>query len=96
LEIFFKKFFELLVNYDIPFFTVVKMVSLLIPPVLTFTIPWALLIAIMLVLGRMSHDLEIQAINSSGIGLAPLSAPIIIFKFRHVYVLSLQQLFPRT
>jgi len=75
----FKQIFELLVNDEMPMSLIFKMVGLLIPQALTFTMPWGILVAALIVFGRMSQDLELQAIRSAGIGLIPLVAPVILF-----------------
>ena len=75
----FKQIFELLVNDELPISLIFKMVALLIPQALTFTMPWGILVAALIVFGRMSQDLELQAIRAAGIGLVPLVAPVILF-----------------
>jgi lipopolysaccharide export system permease protein len=75
----FKRVFELLINNDVPFLTIVHLVLLLVPQALTFTIPWGFLVALLLVLGRMAHDLEILAVRAAGLGLVPLVSPLILF-----------------
>jgi len=75
----FKQIFELLVNDELPISIIFKMVGLLIPQALTFTMPWGILVAALIVFGRMSQDLELQAIRAAGIGLIPLVAPVILF-----------------
>ena len=75
----FKQIFELLVNDEMPLSLIFKMVGLLVPQALTFTMPWGILVAALIVFGRMSQDLELQAIRSAGIGLIPLVAPVILF-----------------
>ena len=65
----FKQIFELLVNDELPISLIFKMVGLLIPQALTFTMPWGILVAALIVFGRMSQDLELQAIRAAGIGL---------------------------
>jgi lipopolysaccharide export system permease protein len=75
----FKRVFELLINNDVPFLTIVQLVLLLVPQALTFTIPWGFLVALLLVLGRMAHDLEILAVRAAGLGLVPLVSPLILF-----------------
>jgi len=75
----FKQLFELLVNDELPLTLILKMVGLLIPQALTFTMPWGILVAALIVFGRMSQDLELQAIRAAGIGLIPLVAPVILF-----------------
>ena len=73
----FKDVFDLLLNSDVPLLVIFKLVGLLIPFVLTYTLPWGLLLAVLLVFGRMSHDQELMALKSSGMGLAPVIAPAI-------------------
>lgn len=75
----FKRVFDLLVNYDIPFGMLAQMIALLVPQALTFTLPWGMLIGVLLVFGRMSQELELQAIRAAGVGLAPVVAPVVLF-----------------
>lgn len=74
----FQRLFDLLVNYDVPAGTVFTMLLLLIPQVITWTLPWGLLMGVLIVFGRFSHDNELLALNVAGIGLAPIVAPIIL------------------
>lgn len=75
----FKRVFEILINNDVPFFTIVHLVLLLVPQALTFTIPWGFLVGLLLVLGRMAHDLEILAVRAAGLGLVTFISPLILF-----------------
>ena len=50
----FKQIFELLVNDEMPLSLIFKMVGLLVPQALTFTMPWGILVAALIVFGRMS------------------------------------------
>lgn len=75
----FKRVFDLLVNYDIPLLTLLEMIVLLVPQALTFTLPWGMLIGVLLVFGRMSQELELQSIRAAGVGLAPVAAPVVLF-----------------
>ncbi len=75
----FDRVFDLLINYDMPFLTVLWLILLLVPFALTFTLPWGLLVGILMTTGRMNQDLELQAVRASGIGLAPLISPVILF-----------------
>jgi LPS export ABC transporter permease LptG/LPS export ABC transporter permease LptF len=47
-----------------------------LPPVLVFTLPMAVLIGVLIGLGRLSADSEIVALNASGVGLRRLLRPI--------------------
>ncbi len=73
-----KDVIALLMNSAVGLGTIVYMILLLVPFVLMFTIPWGILIAVLLVFGRISQDRELLALKSSGIGLATVIAPAII------------------
>jgi lipopolysaccharide export system permease protein len=73
-----KDVITLLMNSAVGLSTILYMILLLVPFVLMFTIPWGLLVAVLLVFGRISQDRELLAIKSSGIGLATAIAPAII------------------
>ncbi len=67
-----------LMGTDLPMWLAAKLMFLGIPLTLTLTIPAGLLAAVMIVFGRMSSDRELLALKASGIGLAPIVAPVII------------------
>src|SRR5262249_59219795 len=48
----------------------------ILPAVLTFTVPMAVLIGVLLGLGRMSADSEIIAMTALGIGRRPILVPV--------------------
>ena len=53
----------------------------MIPMVLTFTLPWASLVSIMLTFGRMSADNEITAMRACGVSILQIISPIIMASF---------------
>jgi len=56
--------------------TVALLFLSVLPPVLGFTLPMAVLVGVLIGLGRMSADSEIVALHASGIGLRRLLLPI--------------------
>lgn len=52
-----------------------------LPIALAFTIPWAALVSIMLVFGRLSADNEITAMRACGISILQIVSPIIVLTF---------------
>ena len=47
----------------------------MLPRILTFTVPWAVMVAVMLVFGRMSADSEITAMRACGISILQIVSP---------------------
>jgi len=72
------KVVQTLMYTDLPMYLAAKLMFLGIPLTLTLTIPAGLLAAVMIVFGRMSSDRELLALKASGIGLAPVVAPVIV------------------
>ncbi len=69
---------DLMVNKGISVFSIAELIILLLPSFMLFTIPIALLIAILIALGRLSADNEITAIKASGISLLQIYYPVAI------------------
>src|SRR5690349_13068995 len=69
---------ELLVNRQVGLEIVGLFLVLLVPSVLSFSLPMAMLTTALLVFGRMSADNEINAMRASGIGLGRVAAPVIV------------------
>src|SRR3989338_994670 len=70
---------DLIINKGVNVLQVLKIFFLLIPSLLTFTIPIAVLLGTLLAFGRLAGDSEIQAMLYSGISLYRISVPVIIF-----------------
>ncbi|GFO70179.1 LPS export ABC transporter permease LptF [Geomonas limicola] len=75
----FLKLAEMVVEKGVPFSDVLWMVIYLLPSFWLFTIPMALLLAILLAFGRLSGDSEITAMKSCGISLYGMLPPPMIF-----------------
>lgn len=72
------KIAELVINKGVDIVSVSKLFLLMIPYLLTYTLPIAALTAVLLALGRFSSDNEIIAIRASGINLFGLVAPLLV------------------
>jgi lipopolysaccharide export system permease protein len=72
------KVLQTLMYTDLPMYLAAKLMFLGVPLLLTLTIPAGLLAAVMIVFGRMSSDRELLALKASGVGLAPIVAPVIV------------------
>jgi lipopolysaccharide export system permease protein len=72
------KVLQTLMYTDLPLYLAAKLMFLGVPLTLTLTIQAGLLAAVMIVFGRMSSDRELLALKASGIGLAPIVAPVVV------------------
>jgi lipopolysaccharide export system permease protein len=74
------KVFEL-ISQGIPVSTMLYFIIYMLPTVLTYTIPWAVLVSVMLVFGRLSADAEITAMRACGISILQIISPILVLTF---------------
>jgi len=72
------KIADLVINKGVDIISVLKLLLLMIPFLLTYTLPIAALTAVLLSLGRLSSDNEIVAIRASGIHIFSLISPLLI------------------
>lgn len=70
------KLADLLVNKGVPPWDVLRLFGLLIPSLLSHTVPMAILTGTLLAFGRLSNDQEITAMQASGVSLWHLAAPV--------------------
>jgi len=75
------KITDLIVNYNIGLFTILKLLIFSTPYFLTFVIPMSIMIAILLTFLRLSNDNEIIALKSAGISIYRLLPPVLTFCF---------------
>src|ERR1051326_674025 len=75
-----------LLSKRVPPGTLLYHFTLLIPYLLTFSIPMAMLTATLLVFGKLSADNEITAIRASGVSLLTLISPAIVISILLVLV----------
>jgi lipopolysaccharide export system permease protein len=72
------KLVELVVNRGAPA-PGTEALSYILPAFLELTVPMALLLAVLVALGRLSSDSELIALNASGVSLYQLLAPVAAF-----------------
>lgn len=63
---------------SLPILTVFQFILYVIPYSLIFTIPWALLTAILLIFGRMSADNEMTALRMTGMSMPRICMPVFV------------------
>src|SRR5215472_4686723 len=73
------RLFELLVGSNAKFMTVAPLFLWTIPPLLPLTIPFGVLVGILIGLGRLSSDGEIIAMRAAGVSSGKVIAPVLFF-----------------
>ncbi len=73
------KLFELLVRSSATPHTVAYLFALAMAPVLPLTVPFGVLVGILIGLGRMSADGEITAMRAAGVSSRKVIAPVLVF-----------------
>lgn len=72
------KLTDLLLNSGVPAGLATELILSLLPNIFSLTIPMAILLAILMGVGRLAADREILAIRASGVNLVRVFTPIII------------------
>lgn len=86
------KLVELVVNRGVPVGEILLLFSYILPAFLEVTVPMALLLGVILAIGRLSADSEIIAMRASGVSLYQIAAPILalsLLVFAGAFQLSL-------
>ena len=77
----FKKLLDKLVEGTLPPEAILKFIGYSFPWSLSFTVPWGILTAVLLVFGRLSADNELIALRMSGQSLRRICLPVFVLAF---------------
>lgn len=69
---------ELAIKKDIPVHIVLKLLSYLMPRIIEMTLPMALLLGILIGIGRLSADSELIAMRASGVSYRRVLVPVMV------------------
>lgn len=72
------KFAELVISKGVSIWDILRLLIYLIPSLLSFTIPMACMVAMIMAFGRLSSDFELIAMRASGIAPVRLVIPLLI------------------
>lgn len=72
---------ETLITRDVPFVNIFLIIYYSLPALLVLTIPMAVLLGVLLGLGRLGSDSELTVMRASGISLYRILAPILVLAF---------------
>ena len=69
---------DLVITKSVPFSLVLPLLIYMLPSFLGLTLPMALLVAVLLVTGRLAGDLEVAALKASGVSPLRLFRPFVV------------------
>src|SRR5688500_10825267 len=79
---------EMIIKRSLPFTIVLRLLALSLPHIIVLTIPMALLVGILIAVGRMSSDSEIIAMRAAGISTTRIYRPVFYFSLA-IFLLNL-------
>ncbi|MBV9673610.1 MAG: LptF/LptG family permease, partial [Verrucomicrobia bacterium] len=68
---------NLLLSRQLPISYILSFIGYLLPFSLTYSIPWGVLVAVLLVFGKLSSDNELVALRANGIGMLRICSPVL-------------------
>lgn len=69
---------NLLMAHQLPLSYVLSFVGFLLPFSLIYSIPWGVLVAVLLVFGKLSSDNELVALRANGVGITRVCFPVFV------------------
>jgi len=69
---------SLLLSHQVPITYIVAFIAYLLPFSLIYSIPWGILVATLLVFGKLSSDNELVALRANGVGMPRVCFPVFV------------------
>jgi lipopolysaccharide export LptBFGC system permease protein LptF len=69
---------SLLLSHQVPITYIVTFIAYLLPFSLIYSIPWGVLVATLLVFGKLSSDNELVALRANGVGMPRICFPVFV------------------
>ena len=69
---------SLLLSHQVPVTYILTFIGYLLPFSLTYSIPWGVLVAVLLVFGKLSSDNELVALRANGVGMTRICHPVFV------------------
>jgi lipopolysaccharide export system permease protein len=64
-----RELLNLLISHQLPFSYILSFIGYLLPFSMVYSIPWGILVSVLLVFGKLSSDNELVALRANGIGI---------------------------
>jgi len=73
-----RQLLELLMTHGLPLSYILSFIGDLLPFSMIYSIPWGLLLAVLLVFGKLSSENELVALRANGIGIIRICTPVFL------------------
>ncbi|MBV9997572.1 MAG: LptF/LptG family permease [Verrucomicrobia bacterium] len=73
-----RELLTVLMSHQLPLSYVLSIFGYLLPFSMIYSIPWGILVAVLLVFGKLSSDNELVALRANGIGILRICAPVFV------------------
>jgi LPS export ABC transporter permease LptF len=73
-----RELLSLLMSHQLPLSYILSFIGDLLPFSLIYSIPWGVLLAVLLVFGKLSSDNELVALRANGIGIVRICTPVFL------------------
>jgi lipopolysaccharide export system permease protein len=73
-----REMISLFLSHQLPISYILTIIGSLLPFSLTYSIPWGVLVAVLLVFGKLSSDNELVALRANGVSIVRICVPVFV------------------